>query len=58
MATHGENWWPPVGRINGCLRGELHGDRHTARESAKDITCIDLGVEPTVLLCIGPMARD
>jgi pimeloyl-ACP methyl ester carboxylesterase len=29
MATHGEIQWPPVGRINGRLWGELHGRRHT-----------------------------
>jgi hypothetical protein len=27
MATRGEIQWPPVGRINGRLRGELHGRR-------------------------------
>jgi len=29
MAAHGEIQWPPVGRFNGRLWGELHGHRHT-----------------------------
>jgi hypothetical protein len=28
MAAHGEIQWPPVGRFNGRLWGELHGRRH------------------------------
>jgi hypothetical protein len=31
MATHGEIQRPPVGKINGRLRGELHGHRQKAR---------------------------
>ena len=27
MATHGENWWPPAGRLSGRLRGGFHGHR-------------------------------
>ncbi len=30
MATHGEIQWPPVGRFNGRLWGELHGRRHAS----------------------------
>ena len=30
MATHGEIRWPPVGRFNGRLWGELHGRRQCA----------------------------
>ncbi len=33
MATHGEIQWPPVGRINGRLRGESHGRRQDWFES-------------------------
>jgi len=33
MATHGEIRWPPVGRFNGRLWGELHGRRHTCATS-------------------------
>jgi hypothetical protein len=29
MATHGEERWPPVGRLGGRLWGAFHGRRHT-----------------------------
>jgi hypothetical protein len=35
MATHGEIQRPPVGRINGRLRGELHGRRQTRTSTVR-----------------------
>ena len=29
MATHGEIWWPPLGRNDGRLQGDFHGRRHS-----------------------------
>jgi len=32
MATHGEIWWPPLGRNDGRLQGDFHGRRHVPKQ--------------------------
>ena len=42
MAAHGEIQWPPVGRFNGRLWGELHGRRQGYGQFDFDLRDVDL----------------